>query len=416
MIANFVKSFINENGQASDIPAELIEKIKEGLPANLALYHDPKTNKHVIGPKPNHAITLKVQFDFHDEKYAYLRNIPKDRLLEYLYRSQKPVPVASIDIGDENSTIPMEKMGADPFRDTQVIKDTMIYPEPFSETIPVMFESPEGKKIEILFRQQAYDSMTEVLFQNISFPALSIKLYFYDPIIEEVENEERKLGTCSITVNSKSALSVEDAITALHIYQGVINGTTKMNGAFLTPSSKEIKHPLEQLRQATYFWETLKKIEDKLSLHFIPNADYSQEDAQLFNELDTSLLQGQKLIWNSPFSHFHANGVRTGFASRMEQIIGKEKVGFHFVEGPIRASLLGVEFDLFSHTILEDMIIERVDWDQDKQGAEFYILENPDHPWKLMRQYITQDEANALRIQIEQEKAMHKNDKGKENS
>ena len=417
MIASFMRSFKNEKGQASDIPDELIRKIKEDLPANLTLYHDPKTNKYVIGPKPDHAMTLKVKYDFDsDEKYAYLKKIPQDRIIDYLYRSQKSIPVIVIGMGDENKTIPLEKIGADPFRDTCVVKNIIIYPEPFSESIPVIFESPEGEKVEINFRQQAYDSMTELLFQNIDFPALSIMLYLYDPIIEEDQNEDEKPGKCSITVQPKSASSVEEAITALHIYQGMMNGTTKMNGAFLTPSSKEIDHPSEQLHKALYFWETMKKIEDKLSVHFIPNADYSQEDAQLFNQLDFSLIGGNKLIWNNPFSHFHANGVRLGFANRIEQILGKEKVGFRFVEGPLKTSFMGAEFDLFSLTILEDMIIERADWDQDKKGAEFYILDNPDQSWKLFRQYITQDEAIALREEIEQDKALLDGNKKESNS
>lgn len=417
MIASFIRSFKSEKGQASDIPDELIRKIKEDLPSNFTIYHDPETNKLVIGPKPNHTMTLKIEYDFDsDEKYVYLKKIPRDRLLDYLYRSQKSIPVTVIGMGDENKTIPLEKIGSDPFRDNRVVKNTIIYPEPFSESIPVVFESPEGEKVEISFRQQAYDSMTELLFQNIDFPALSIMLYLYDPIIEEDQIEDKNFGKCSITVQPKSASSVEDAITALHIYQGIMNGTAKMNGAFLNPSSKEIDHPSEQLHHVIYFWETIKKIEKKMNVRFIPSTDYSQEDAQLFNELDFSLIRGHKLIWNNPFSHFHANGVRLGFANRMEQILGKEKVGFRFVEGPLKTSFMGAEFDLYSLTILEDMIIERADWDQDKKGAEFYILDNPDQPWKLCRQYITQDEAIALQKEIEQDKALLDGNKKENNS
>ena len=57
MIASFIRSFKSEKGQASDIPDELIRKIKEDLPSNFTIYHDPETNKLVIGPKPNHTMT-----------------------------------------------------------------------------------------------------------------------------------------------------------------------------------------------------------------------------------------------------------------------------------------------------------------------------------------------------------------------
>ena len=69
MIASFIRSFKSEKGQASDIPDELIRKIKEDLPSNFTIYHDPETNKLVIGPKPNHTMTLKIEYDFDsDEK------------------------------------------------------------------------------------------------------------------------------------------------------------------------------------------------------------------------------------------------------------------------------------------------------------------------------------------------------------
>lgn len=77
----------------------------------------------------------------------------------------------------------------------------------------------------------------------------------------------------------------------------------------------------------------------------------------------------------------------------LEDLIGKEDISSRFIEGPIAATLLGAEFNIYSHTELRDFIITNVEWDDaHKEGCTIYITDAPGKVLKLSRLYITEAE------------------------
>ena len=75
-----------------------------------------------------------------------------------------------------------------------------------------------------------------------------------------------------------------------------------------------------------------------------------------------------------------------------DNIIEKEGVHLDFLEGPIHATLLGAEFDLYSNTKMVDFIITNIKWDDEKRkSGEFYIADAPGKVWKLIRRYIPKE-------------------------
>ena len=104
------------------------------------------------------------------------------------------------------------------------------------------------------------------------------------------------------------------------------------------------------------------------------------------SELKICLLDNKRIKRDHPFEHFHVGELNTKNYS-IEEIVGKEKVSMNFLEGPISATLLGTEFDLY--------IITNIEWDDEsKTSGEVYIADGAmGDSWVLVRKYLTVKEA-----------------------
>lgn len=356
----------------------------------------PKAKK-VISEK----ITITTEMDF--DKVPGLRDklmtIPRDKWDEYLYRTQTALPIKSAQIGDENKRIPIELLSADPLHsDGAKFIDGVIHPYPFQET-KMTFESPEGDVVQIGFQQQAYDSVTEIKFTNVDFPALKVELYQYSPLAYENEegahtSQDRQITVTYSVVPSKAA-TVKEAVIALHIFRGLFNGATKVNGKVISPEGGKSEVDPARIEDVMNLWETALKIEDKLEVSFDPAAEFPNEDVRFFTELQTCLLEGKAISWRHPFDHFHVSGFRPAKEGMsLEDLIGNESIRYAFLEGPFAATLLGTEFDLYSHTEMKDFVITNIEWDDEShEKAEVYISDMPDKQWCLTRLYITKKQA-----------------------
>ena len=76
-----------------------------------------------------------------------------------------------------------------------------------------------------------------------------------------------------------------------------------------------------------------------------------------------------------------------------------------FLEGPMPAALLGAEFDLYSRTEMKDFIITNIEWDDEtREKAEVYITDAPEKQWSLSRLYMTEDDADLFRKNLDESK------------
>lgn len=412
MIGDFMESFGKEKDERRELPREVVEALNDNLPDNFE-YKMDRSGKYRAVPKVNKALGWKMdivtQFDFDQvpKLLNKLKTIPENKWGEYLYRTQTPLPIKSAKIGDESKRVPLEMLSTDAFHFDEVrITDCMMKPDPFPET-RMTFESPEGDVVQMGFRQQAYDSVTEIKFANIDFSALKIELYRYSPLAVGDEDgahtsSERQL-TVKYSVEPAKASTVKDAVAALHIFRGLFNGKTKVDGKMISADNVQTQIDSDRIDDALMLWETILKIENKLEVTFDPGAELPNEDVRFLTELRTCLLEGKAILWRHPFDHFHVGGFRSvKDGVSLEDCIGNESIRYEFLEGPIPATLLGCKFDLYSRTEMKDFIITNIEWDDEsRENAEIYISDGRDKQWILTRLYMTKKQADEYKRQPE---------------
>lgn len=406
MMIDFYEAFGNNADEDKSIPQEVLDELNKGLPGNLVYYQDENGRFRVV-PKPDREdrrMRMTTQFDLDPEKDDLLINrlkiVPREKWTEYFYRAQKSVAVKNIKIGDDEQLIPIEQTVANPLTEEQItMRDCSMIPEKFPDATPMAFESEQGDRAVIHFQQQAYDSLSEIKFSNVDFPALKIDLYVYDPLVETPDensktNKDNKVSV-TYSVTPTKAHSVSDAITALHIFKGLFEGTTKVNGEVMTSTSAQAQFDPKRIEDAMAFWTTAFKLEERLKVKFDPAADFPMEDVKFFYELDTCLNKKKQIVWKHPVDHFHINGYHPQVEeSTMNAAVGKEKLYFRFIEGPIPCTLLGAEFDIYSFSEMTDLVMTNIEWDdEEKQNGEIYVADAPGKVWKLKRLYMTKEDA-----------------------
>ena len=378
MIADFYDTFNKETDD--DIPQEVLEVLSEKLPSNFT-YYKRDDGTYFVGPRreclhETMSLSTIIDKEFIDSQ---LKDIPRDKWLEYIYRMQLKIPVKSASIGNKEKKIPLENTVGNPLEDPPKLCETYMYPEPFPPAKDIIFETIEGDIVALSVERKPYPSFEESFFTNINFPALQIKFY-----VSEKDANSR----VDYTITPTKAECVSDAIAAIHVFQGLCNGTVKINGKMISQPAVDVKNlNIEHWNDSIKFWETARKLEQKLGVTFNPGAEFTEEDARFFAYLNQSILNDKEIIWEHPFDHFHVGGFKDK-KGELEKVIGKEKISTEFKEGPIHAELLGAVFDIYSHTKMYDFIITNIQWDDDKkEAAEIYISDPVDGKWKLSRKY-----------------------------
>ena len=149
---------------------------------------------------------------------------------------------------------------------------------------------------------------------------------------------------------------------------------------------------MEQLDKWDTFWNCLKKLEEILDVSFVPEVELAQEDILFIGQLEASLINGKEVKWEHPFDHLHVEKMEMK-SSSLDDLIGKGKMQFGFMEGPIEASLLGVDFQLYSETWMKGFVITGMEWDDDTHtGGEMYISDEGNEKWVLTRKFMTKKE------------------------
>lgn len=402
MHGDFFDAFGKEEKENRTIPEKVLEALNNTLPPNF-VYVKMQDGRYKALPNPRAELNnwvIKSEFDFTKEPrlkelYSILGS---DKFLEYLFRAQKAISCKEIRIGTDEMQVPLEVISSDPFNDHEcIISQTMMYPSRFEKPQTILFESPEGDKAEIHVQQVKHDSLVEIKSENIDFPALGIEIYQYSPLIETDDptahtNKEHQIRI-NYAVSPNKAKSSSEAVSALRIFRGLINGETKINGKKLIGESTIKREVPIQIESSLSFWKTAEKLEEKIGITFDPSAGITQEDAKRFTELEICMLQGKMLEWKHPFDHFSIAGFHFSSGDKsLDDYIGHQNLTYAFVEGPIKGKLLGAEFEIYSKTFLSGFVITNIEWSKEDEG-EVYISDTEKGPWMLSRLYCTKEEA-----------------------
>lgn len=389
MIADFYETFDESPDKGSDIPQEVLDILSQELPSTFAYYKN-KDGEYIAGPKPEHLsepMTLKIEID-PDFVREHLKDIPRDKWAEYIYRMQLRVPVKSAKIGDREKQIPIENTIGNPLNNHAEAYENFMLPEAFPPAKEVLFETEEGDKIVMHVARKPYDSMHEILLANVDFPAIQIQFILADNHVD---------SKVKYTVTPTAAESVSEALAAIRLFKGFYNGTAKIEGKLVgKPVFEDAGMDEEQLKQSEEFWTIAQKLEEKLGVTFDPGAEFSMEDAELFFNLDCCLLKDKEVVWEHPFDHFHVSGIDVK-KGKFYDYLGKEGVEFVFREGPIHGTLLGAELDLYSRTKMSNIVMTNIVWDNDEKNAgEIYVSDPVGSKWKLFRKYMTEESMEML--------------------
>ena len=409
MMIDFYEVFGENADEDNGLPQEVLEELNKDLPENLIYFQD-ENGRYCVVPKPDRKeklMKLTTRFDLDQEKDSVLikrlRVIPCEKWAEYFYRTQKSIPVKEVKIGNDEQLIPLEQTVGNPLSDEKVtLNDCKMFPEKFPKPVHMIFESEEGVRVSIAFQQVPYDSLSEIKIQNIDFPALKIELYVYAPLTEGCEKTARTSENNPVCVNYSvtptNASSATMALDALRIFKGLFTGKTKVNGQVIVSASNQAEFDPQRIEDAFLFWETAVKLEKILGVDFVPDSEFPVEEAKLFSELAACLLEKKKIVWKHPFDHFGVsayNSETEGWS--MDMAIDQKNLYFNFIEGPFQCELLGVKFEIFSFTEMEDFIITNIEWnDAEKQRGEIYIADAPGKTWTLKRLYMTKENADKI--------------------
>lgn len=383
MIADFYKS-IKKPETERVLPAKVVKVLNKQLPRGYQ-YESDGHGHYVVKPsskKTTQHFTGTVNY----EKSGIPKEISQEQLGEYVYRTQKKIFFDDVKIVEDGKTLDFPDIYKDPItgEKTEIAHDFIMLPSPFPPAAPMKFETYDGEKVNIDFIRVPYDSFDYIKFENVSFPALKMTW----TIPEREHKAELGPGIINLSATPSKAESVDDAILALKILKSFAIRRLKINDTRMGEdlgSATKLKN--DQLEDRIKFWSLFKRLEGILNVRFDPGADYPEEDQHFAAELFYNFLDCKDFVYTKPFAHFHI-GMNSLIKKEkaFDDIIGMPGLSLSFI-GHNKATLMGAEFELYISNVLVDMTLEKIVFDEDKQGAELYISDAGEAPFKMIKRY-----------------------------
>lgn len=390
MIGDFYKAF-SKSQKSRVLPPQVVEELDKTLPDGFHYVLNEETQRLIAVPiNENEIPPLSTVID--PVKCGIPENLSPDQWMDYLYRTQKPVPIETfIQQGDKKYTA--FSLYTDPIRGPESGEQFLqiMMPNEFPEAKPLVFELPNGKSEAIMIRRVPFEDMTHMKFGNVNFPALTIEWVVPDD--PELVRSKKEPARISVSAFPGKASSVQDAIFALQTFRSFRDGSLRVEGRKIGKVlDKSPGTDNEQVDKDISFWESALELEKLLHVQFQPGAEFPEEDRIFFSELLACLRDGKELTYKSPFSKFHIGIDKKNNEIPLGSLEGPNANALTFYREYPECTLLGSQFAIFETTMLLDVIISKVVKDEDGNGAEIYIRENS--PWTLVKKYaLTEKEA-----------------------
>ena len=392
MIGDFYNAFKRPD-DARKLPKSVLDVLREDIPKDYDFEYDEALG-HLIAVPKDKSKTQKLKFNIDfgalDSFPDWAKESLPNSLLDYAYRSQKPIPLKSVEVEDENGKrYPFDKLTRDVFSNEQT-SEFYMFPSPFPPGKKVLFETESGKSKEITIHRVASEEPKSTRMENADFPALSLRtLYFED---------KRKNATFSISATPKKAETVIDAIIALEILKGYVGGSLKINGTVVgRVLSAAPDYDKELLEAQLTFWNGLLILEDILKVKFNPKAKMEQKDYRLFEELAIAFIDKQDIKLKEPTSYISVNPEAINDPAFRKMAL-EDKSGFalSYISGPVGATLLEADFSFYSTNVLLGIKVDHVE--NEDGETKLYLISALNEPWIMYKRY-TLDEESANKEQ-----------------
>lgn len=394
MIGSFYDAF-KSTEQPRVLPSEVVDELSKELPRGYR-YEMSEDGRCMVVPDENEA-SARFCGDVDYAANGIPESISRDKLVEYMYRTQKQIKFKSVCMTDGERTVPIEDMYRDPLTHerSETVTEVWARPYPFPPPKVHVLSDGEGTSQEVSIRRVPYDSMSAVKFVNFTFPALAIEVIIYE---RDGEESQLPAGGSSIRVSARptKAKSVHDAVVALTLMKAFGAGTLRIDGVPLSSSlhyRESQKDRCEQVGEALSFWQTLERLEEVLGVEFDPSVECDNECADLLRSLAYSFLDERDVVITKPLVHFHIEFAGDENIDELEGHIGRSGLSLSFVD-VINANVMGASFSVCEANVLVDMVLERVVYDGDDKGAELYIADAPGASFKVVKRiFRTEQEA-----------------------
>ena len=272
MLGDFFGTFSKEAREQRDVPQELLEIINKELPRNFEYRRDDNGEYRIVPTEDANFVRMNAELDIDkledSDLQEKIQKVPHDKQIAYLARLLERIPVKNTVVGDKDKKIPIEQTMDDPINGSNVIiSNQWIYLRQISDRV-FEFETFEGAIVRVPFRQQVYDSLTEMKYVNTDFPSLDIEIYVYAPLIEQIEEGAITSKENPVSVRYKvtptKADSVKDALNALYVFKGFYEGTIKVNGHIPERIQVDRQIDFEQIDEKIDFWKKALQLENIL--------------------------------------------------------------------------------------------------------------------------------------------------------
>ena len=299
------------------------------------------------------------------------------KIHEYMYNSQKPLPV--IDICINNNVIPKEMMVIAPFKDLK-FQDLLLVPKKFSKDD--FWEADihiAKKKFKVKFIRSAYDGIGVKRYSTNVNNKFNISLEFHD---------DNRLN-CKINFNINGIKTITDILEIGEYLDNI--QTLKVNEFKL--GSKIDKFDT-RLRDVVDFWRKVKEIGKVLKKRFAYRDEISKNEFNTVSNLYKSLCENKFFTGENEVESLSFKSMPFGYDSLpMNTEVCLIAVGESEIE------LLGRKINIFIEFIFVDYKFGEVD---DIQGkAEYKVkVERTERSIILERYFINESDRNKFHTEI----------------
>lgn len=284
MFVDFNKVFKDKPKSQMSIPQPLVDYMNKSLPEGVRYVANENGNCEITSETGSLSIGGFVFEPTEKQKKILGKNYTQQDVLDYLYNSQKPIPLTLKKEGYillNGAEFPIEKMCFNPILPVKYAeKSFWIHPSKFPEAFPIKMGSDKYER-EILISRVANESVNIMCFESSGDEPLKVQFFI---------NEKKKSITTQLSLNLINASTVLDLVQATSIYNAFIDGkATFLGHSFGAGLEDDSVKKFDE--RSISFWERVLDIERILKVQFCPSQDdVATEDIYLVEQLYQSLV------------------------------------------------------------------------------------------------------------------------------